>query len=179
MEKKVHYNDPFAYYTIAQSILECFSENLVIVCIGTDKCIGDCLGPLVGTLLKQSMLPIPVYGSIDSPIHALNIDKKLKSILSDHPNSYIIGIDACLGEESSIGEVHIRDFPIRPGKGVGKSLPDVGQKSIVGIIDSNEHADLFYKRSIRLSFVFDIAKVISKGILHAYYEYNYQEKKTL
>ncbi|WP_024613936.1 spore protease YyaC [Clostridium sp. Ade.TY] len=182
MEKKVHYNDPLAYYTIAQTITECFSENLVIVCIGTDKCIGDCLGPLVGTILKESMFPIPVYGSIDSPIHALNIDKKLKSILSTHPKAYIIGIDACLGDETSIGEIHIRNFAIRPGKGVGKSLPDVGQKSIVGIIDSNEHADLFYKRSIRLSFVFDIAKVISKGIIHAYYEYNNfnkQLKKTL
>lgn len=183
MEKRINYDYSLAYYSISQSIMECFSKNTVIVCIGTDKCIGDCLGPLVGTLLKDSMLPIPVYGSIDSPIHALNIDKELKTISKTHPDAYIIGIDACLGEESAIGEIHIRDFPIRPGKGVGKLLPDVGEVSIVGIIDSNNNADLFFKRSIRLSFVLNIAKVISKGIIHAYYEYNNSNniplKKTL
>ncbi|MGG7097850.1 spore protease YyaC [Clostridium sardiniense] len=176
MEKRIHHTSPLAYYNISQAILDSFSENTIIVCIGTDKCIGDCLGPLVGTLLKESLFPIPVYGSIDNPIHALNIDKQLNNITKEHPNAYILGIDACLGQESSIGEIHIRNFAIRPGKGVGKSLPDVGSKSIVGIIDSNENADLFYTRSIRLSLVLNMARVISKGILHAYYEYSNPDK---
>lgn len=28
-------------------------EDLVLLCIGTDKITGDCLGPLVGSKLKQ------------------------------------------------------------------------------------------------------------------------------
>ncbi len=171
MEKRVHHTSPLAYYYISQAIKDCICQNTVIVCIGTDKCIGDCLGPLVGTLLKENQFSLPVYGSIDTPIHALNIDKQLNLINKKHPNANIIGIDACLGKELSIGEIHIRDFAIRPGKGVGKSLPDVGTKSIVGIIDSNENSDLFYTRSIRLSLILSMAKVISKGIIHAYYEY--------
>ncbi|MEG1003586.1 spore protease YyaC [Clostridium sp.] len=170
MEIKIHHTSPLAYYSISQAIKDCFSKETIIICIGTDKCIGDCLGPLVGSILIDSSFPLPVYGSIDAPIHALNIDKKLSEITKAHPSAYIIGIDACLGQESSIGEIHIRNFAIRPGKGVGKSLPDVGSKSIVGIIDSNENADLFYTRSIRLSLVLAMAKVISKGIIHGYYE---------
>lgn len=171
MEKKVHHTSPLAYYHIAQAISDCICSDTVIVCIGTDKCIGDCLGPLVGTLLKENQFPLPVYGSVDNPIHALNIDKQLNLINKKHSNAHILGIDACLGRESSIGEIHIRDFAVRPGKGVGKSLPDVGTKSIVGIIDSNENADIFHTRSIRLSLILSMAKVISKGIIHAYYEY--------
>lgn len=179
MEIKIHHTSPLAYYDISQSIKNCFSKDTIIVCIGTDKCIGDCLGPLVGSILKDSLFPIPVYGSIDAPIHALNIDKKLSEITRAHPNAYIIGIDACLGAESSIGEIHIRNFAVRPGKGVGKSLPDVGSKSIVGIIDSNENPELFYTRSIRLSLVLSMAKVISKGIVHGYYEYKNSNKLPL
>ena len=52
---------------------------------------------------------------------------------------------------------------------MGKSLPDVGTASIIGIVDSCDNADFFSSRSIRLSLVLDMAKVISKGILYAYY----------
>ena len=86
-----------------------------------------------------------------------------------HPDACIIGIDACLGENKSIGEIHTRDYAIHPGKGVGKTLPDVGMASIIGIIDSSDNADFFSSRSIRLSIVLDMAKVISRGIIHAYY----------
>ncbi|MBP1890621.1 putative sporulation protein YyaC [Clostridium moniliforme] len=176
MEKKVHHTSPLAYYSISKSILNSISENTVIVCIGTDKCIGDCLGPLVGTILNISNFPLPVYGSIDNPIHALNLNNNLEHINKTHPNAYIIGIDACLGKESSIGEIHIRNFSIHPGKGVGKSLPEVGDKSIVGIVDSNENVDFFYNKSIRLSLIFKMANVIARGLIDAYYEYEILNK---
>ena len=41
-----------------------------------------------------------------------------------------------LGDINSIGEIHIRNYAIHPGKGVGKSFPDVGDTSIIGIVDS-------------------------------------------
>lgn len=168
MKKKVNYKSSLAYYEIANSLTKYIKNNTVIICIGTDKCIGDCLGPLVGTLLETSFFPLPVYGTISSPIHALNLEERLKVINIEHPNSYIIGIDACLGDSKSIGEIHTRDYAIRPGKGVGKNLPDVGVASIIGIIDSSDNSDFFSTRSIRLSFVLDMAKTISHGIIHSY-----------
>ena len=119
--------------------------------------------------LENNLFPLPIYGTITSPIHALNIDKRLKEINKLHPDACIIGIDACLGEIQSIGEIHTRDYAIHPGKGVGKSLPDVGMASIIGIVDSCTNADFFSSRSIRLSLVLDMAKTISKGIIYAYY----------
>lgn len=169
IKRKINYKSNLAYYEIADFIRKYLTDNSVIVCIGTDKCVGDCLGPLVGTFLEEHNFPIPVYGTLKNPIHALNLDKKLIEIKQKHPNASIIGIDACLGDSTSIGEIHTRDYPIHPGKGVGKSLPDVGIASIIGIVDSSDNAEFFTSRSIRLYFVFQMAKVISLGLIHAYY----------
>lgn len=143
-------------------------NNTVIVCIGTDKCIGDCLGPLVGSILIDNSFNLPVYGTLDSPIHALNINKRLEKIYSEHPNSKIIGIDACLGNEEDIGQVRIRNYAVHPGKGVGKTLPEVGGASIIGIVDSCSNSEFLFSRSIRLSFVMNMAKLISQAIIQAY-----------
>ena len=97
------------------------------------------------------------------------LDKKIDEIKKLHPQATIIGIDACLGDTNSIGEIHVRDYPIHPGKGVGKSLPEVGVSSIIGIVDSSDNAEFFTSRGIRLSLVFEMARVICHGLNHAYY----------
>lgn len=168
MKEVVNYKKTNAYIDIGYFLKNYLSTNTIIVCIGTDKFIGDCLGPLVGTFLKDMNFPLPVYGTIEYPIHALNIKDRIKNIYDLHPNANIIGIDACLGEESSIGDIHIRNSPIHPGKGVGKSLPEVGDYSIVGIIDCIDDAAIFTSKSIRLHFIMEMAKVISSSIMYSY-----------
>ena len=169
---KTHYKNPLAYYEIANFLKDYMDENTVIVCIGTDRCIGDCLGPLVGTFLKESFFPFPVFGTVSEPIHALNIDKKLNEIKSLYPKGNIIGIDACLGDNDSIGEIQARDYPIHPGKGVGKSLPDVGKASIIGIVDSSDSSELFTNRNIRLDLIMKLSKIVTHSVMHAYYLYS-------
>jgi putative sporulation protein YyaC len=171
LKDKVLYNSYNSHIEISNSIENYLKDDTIIVCIGTDKCIGDCLGPLVGTILMDRHFELPVYGTIKNPIHALNINNKLLEIKKKHPKSFVIGIDACLGDPNSIGEIHIRDYPINPGKGVGKTLPQVGDISIVGIVDSNEHSDFFTSRSIRLNFVMEMASAISYSIIDVYNKY--------
>ena len=140
IKRKFNYKSNLAYYEIAEFMIKYINPNSIIVCIGTDKCVGDCLGPLVGTFLEEHNFPLPVYGTLKDPIHALNLDKKLEEINKLHPNACIIGIDACLGDTNSIGEIHTRDA-----------------------------AEFFTSRSIRLHLVFEMAKVISNGLINAYY----------
>lgn len=170
---KINYKNSLAYYKLAYFLKNYIDKNSIIVCIGTDRCIGDCLGPLVGTLLKDKFFPIPVYGTIRHPIHALNIDEKLKNIKLSHPNTNIIGIDACLGDSENIGEIQVRNHPIHPGKGVGKMLPDVGDISIIGIVDSCDNNELFTNRNIRLNLIMEIANTITLALIHSYYLSNY------
>jgi putative sporulation protein YyaC len=169
---KCHYTDPLSYYKIAYFLKDYIDDKTLIMCIGTDRCIGDCLGPLVGTFLKDKKFPLNVFGTIDEPIHALNLHEKVSKITTKYPDNKIIGIDACLGDVDTIGEIQVRDFPIHPGKGVGKSLPHIGEVSIIGIIDSSDNNELFTNRNIRLNLVMNMAKVITHSIMHSYYLYS-------
>lgn len=167
-----NYKNPLAYYDLAHFLKDHIDKNTIIVCIGTDRYIGDCLGPLVGTMLKCKHFPLPVYGTISEPIHALNIESKLNEIKLLHPHNNIIGIDACLGDFEAIGEIQARDFPVHPGKGVGKSLPNVGDSSIIGIVDSNNNEGIFSNSSnIRLNLILNMAEVILYSLIHSYYLY--------
>ncbi|MBC2580234.1 spore protease YyaC [Clostridium sp. DJ247] len=166
---RVNYKNPLAYYEIACFLKYYINKDSVIVCIGTDRYVVDSLGPLVGTMLKDKNLPLPIYGTVNNPIHALNIDKKLLEIKSRHSKSNIVAVDACLGSEKTIGEIEARNYSIHPGKGVGRSLPSVGNCSIIGITNLSNSDDILSLNSVKLSFVMDMAKIITKSIIHAYY----------
>ncbi len=153
---------------LVDKLSEYVTKDSVIVCIGTDNCIGDCLGPLVGTILKDNNFPLKVYGTIDNPIHALNIHNKLETIYELHSKKNVIGIDACLGAEENIEELSIMDYGVSPGKGVGKKLPEVGECSLIGVVDSSENNDFFFSRSIRLATIMQMAKRASQILFEAH-----------
>lgn len=159
---EMKYNDNDIVNTMAKQVVNLFyrsnKSEIVIVNIGTDKCIPDALGPLVGTLSKE--LGVAMYGDLTDPIHAVNLNTKIRTILSNHPDAFIIGVDACLGESRKIGELHLRDRPIKPGAGVGKELQEVGDISIVGIVDDIDYSDLFTTRVVRLDTIYKMSSVI-------------------
>lgn len=43
------------------------SGRPVILCIGTDRLIGDSLGPITGSFLLRYGCPCPVYGTLMQP----------------------------------------------------------------------------------------------------------------
>ena len=51
-------------------------QPLIIVCIGTDRATGDCLGPLVGQYLQNHSSFCSIYGSLSRPVHAKNLKKQ-------------------------------------------------------------------------------------------------------
>jgi len=141
---------------------------IVFVCIGTDRSTGDSLGPLVGTLLEEKSIPeFHVYGTLDDPIHAVNLEEKLKSIQEMHDNPYIIGIDACLGRMKNVGMIQIGHGPVKPGAGVNKELPSVGDLHITGIVNVSGFMEFFVLQNTRLNLVMKMAKTIASGIYQA------------
>ncbi|CAG9622889.1 spore protease YyaC [Sutcliffiella rhizosphaerae] len=138
---------------------------VVIVCIGTDRSTGDSLGPLVGTKLQDKTLHhVHVYGTLDEPIHAVNLEEKLAFINQKHLNPFIIAIDACLGRLKSVGQITIGEGPVMPGAGVKKDLPPVGDIHITGIVNVSGFMEFFVLQNTRLSLVMKIAKVIAYSI---------------
>ena len=148
------------------------SRPIVLVCIGTDRSTGDSLGPLVGTLLEEKRLnSFFVYGTLEEPIHAVNLTEKLAEIMSRHVNPYIIGIDACLGRMKNVGIIQLGDGPVKPGAGVNKELPAVGNIHITGIVNVSGFMEFFVLQNTRLSLVMKMAKTIANGIHKASLEY--------
>ncbi|TZE83231.1 spore protease YyaC [Calorimonas adulescens] len=142
----------------------------IILCIGTDKWIGDSLGPFVGYFLKKNLYPGPVYGTLENPVHAINLYDTLKEIKKRHPYSNLVAVDACLGEPINVGKIVLNNRPIYPGKGVGKMMPAVGDISIVGIVDEYNSYNL---HNIRLDLIVNMAETICNGILQSIDANNY------
>ena len=141
-------------------------RELVWVCVGTDRVTGDSLGPFVGTMLTEAGVP-NVYGTIDHPVHALNLAETLERIKEAHPDACIVGIDACLGKEESVGSMELRDGALEPGAGIGKTLPSVGDYSIIGVVNSGGPMGYVMLRNTRLSLVIKMAKSITDFILRS------------
>lgn len=140
----------------------------VFVCIGSDRVTGDSLGPLVGTSLFQAdLFPYPVYGTLDYPIHALNLKDAMRFIKRSHPGSPVIAIDASLGTKRHQNYITISTGSICPGAGVDKKLMEVGDISITGIINISGQYSQLILQSTRLSTVIMLADCISQGIMLA------------
>lgn len=143
-------------------------NNVVVLCIGTDRATGDCLGPLVGNRLKAALPSIPVYGTLEHPVHALNLEDTIKTIYSENRNPYIIAIDASLGIKEHIGYATISNKPLSPGKGVNKKLPAIGNLSITGIVNIAGFPNSVLLQSTRLHTVVTLADCIGTA-LHSYF----------
>lgn len=153
---RIKYDDKNALFELTTQISKIIDDDTVIICIGTDRCILDSLGPVVGKILESMNIKNTIYGIIGETINALNINEKLEYIKSMHPTSKIVAIDACVGSKRSIGQIHVYKGPIIPGEGVGKSLPSIGDYSIIGIVSDS---DLFSSKD--LNFVVNMAEVIA------------------
>ncbi len=146
----------------------CISDKTpVILCIGTDRATGDCLGPLVGEKLNFIDDRFIVIGSLSAPVHALNIRRVIQDIYENIPNPYIIAVDAALGVSNHVGFITLSDSPLAPGKGVNKKLPIIGDVSITGIVNvsgANSHNLL---QSTRLSVVMKLSDCIADAIKYS------------
>lgn len=111
-------------------------KEIVVICIGTDRSTGDAYGPLVGTFLSEMELShLTVYGTVDHPVHGMNLESALQKIASWHKDAFIIAVDAALGKPENMEKILFSLKPLRPGAGVGKNLTEVGNCSIVGVVN--------------------------------------------
>jgi len=141
------------------------SRNLVILCIGTDRSTGDSLGPLTGTLLKKTgLLPAEIIGNIHNPVHASNLQEIIEKINNKYSNPFIIAIDAGLGKQSSVGYIDVKKGPLKPGTGVNKQLPEIGDMHITGLVNVGGYMEYLVLQSTRLSIVLKMAETISSAL---------------
>ena len=152
---------------VANYLIEQNLGNFLIFCVGTPKLVGDSLGPRIGTKLNSlENFGVPIYGTLDSPIHALNLKVKLAEVQKIHSGKKIIAIDASVGTPLLVGGVYIEKKPLMTGKGVNKVLPLVGDYVISGCMGIYKYdvAETANNLNTSASFVDEMADTITKGI---------------
>jgi putative sporulation protein YyaC len=150
------------YHTFSHMTL---NKEIIVVCVGTDRSTGDSLGPLVGTNLKKINTPaLKIYGTLSEPVHALNLEETLIRIAEQHKNPFVVAIDACLGQLSSVGYIQVGYGPVKPGAGVKKDLPPVGDIHITGIVNVGGFMEYFVLQNTRLSLVINMAEIIANSL---------------
>ncbi len=182
---RIHMEDPLAVAKFSWDLAKRMDrdgvtcgDHIVLLCIGTDRSTGDCLGPLIGTKLNSCQQKyFKVYGTLDQPVHASNLNKKLEEILKKYENAYIIAVDACLGSMENVGCVNIGDGALQPGAGVNKSLPPVGNLHITGVVNVGGYLEYMVLQNTRLNIVMKMADLIVDGLLRTVSQYSLMETR--
>lgn len=176
-EAKVSADEPGAAGRIGDALASALAgliqggEDLVFVCIGTDRSTGDALGPLVGSFLAEGEAhPFFVYGTLDQPVHASNLRETLDWLHNRHRHPRVVAVDACLGRVDSVGTVTVGRGALRPGAGVNKTLPSVGDVYVTGVVNVGGFMEYFVLQNTRLGLVVRMARVIAAGMRQAAFE---------
>lgn len=161
---RIEYTDRSAPQQLAHHIQHLLSriddrfDEVVVLCIGTDRSTGDSLGPIVGSKLHRLSLPhIRVFGTLDHPVHAVNLEDTMEEIEREHKGAPVIAIDACLGQLSHVGKISLLDGPLKPGAAVKKNLPEVGHFHITGIVNIGGFMEYFVLQNTRLGIIMKMA----------------------
>ena len=142
-------------------------QPLVFLCIGSDRATGDSLGPIIGYKLKQRHLSSAyVYGTLEEPVHAKNLSEIIREIHDTFDKPFIVAIDASLGKASHVGYFTLGEGALKPGAGVGKDLPHVGNLYITGIVNLSGFLENSLLQTTRLHTVMSLADKISTGICY-------------
>ena len=137
-------------------------ERPVVLCIGSDRVTGDCLGPIVGQMLVEKNANAYVYGTLARPVTALNLEEAVQHIKAEHSEKKVLAIDSSVGRNQDVGKIRVSFGSIAPGSADGKKLPKVGDVSITATVTDPRKVPL---SAVRLGTVYALADRIASRIL--------------
>lgn len=170
---KIPFNEPAVMQRLSQKLEHYLAplphdRRIVVVCVGTDRSTGDSLGPLVGTSLTREFSPhFDLYGTLDDPVHAMNLGETLLKVTRNSRHPFVIAVDACLGQVSSVGCIQLGSGPVHPGAGVNKELPPVGDIHLTGIVNVGGFMEYFVLQNTRLNLVMKMSEIIAQSLRKA------------
>lgn len=148
-------------------------RDIILVCIGSDRATGDCLGPIVGHKINLSHQrreggsgknKFQVFGTLEKPVHAKNLEATINLIQLYHPDALVIAVDASLGIMEHVGYVTLGEGHLCPGVGVDKELPAIGDIFITGIVNLSGFSGQMLLQTTHLNLVMQLADFISLGL---------------
>ena len=84
---------------------------------------GDSLGPVIGYKLnKLCGREVTIIGSLEHPVHAVNLIQTLHWISLRKDKPILVAIDASIGMTEHVGYITLSNRPLKPGQAVDKDL---------------------------------------------------------
>lgn len=137
----------------------------VFLCVGSSRCVSDCLGPIVGELLiKKYNISAFVYGNMDTNVTVKNIDEFVSFIRKEHPLSPIVLIDSSVGNEDEVGMVKFCKGGVIPGGYTHQRTQILGDYSLTSIVTTTGTDQLIFLRSTTLKMVWKTSLFIADAI---------------
>ncbi len=116
-------------------------SDIVILCVGTSRLIGDSVGPVVGqklTRLLEEKENVKIYGTTKRNLNLKNAKQILEEINSIYQNPFIITIDAALGPKELVEMVFVGTGKVQIGKALGQSMEYFSHLIMKGIVGENK-----------------------------------------
>ena len=153
-------------------------DNIVFLCIGTDRITGDCFGPIVGSILMNKLknynIPnMDVIGCLEDNISFEKIENRLSSQISTYKNPLIISIDAALSNKNNVGEIFVKNSGIELGKSLNKKQKIFGDISIKAVVGKNmkcNQENFRILQNIPLNKVMKLSNLVANGIIDVMYK---------
>lgn len=172
LSPRIPHDHPHAQELVARAVRHALgalgspgAREVVVLCIGTDRSTGDALGPLVGSLLRDTAgMEARVLGTLDEPVHAGNLHAFLDQLRHGPRHRVVLAIDAALGQSEQVGTICVGRGPIRPGAGVSKELPWVGHLHVTGTVNVGGYMEQMVLHNTRLSLVMKMSRAIAGGL---------------
>lgn len=145
-------------------------NEVLFLCVGTDRITGDCFGPIVGTKLSKELEEynfsnINIYGTLENP---LNYEKVEKIIQQINEKVCLIVIDAALSKKENIGKIFVSNQKTILGKGLNKNKLEIGDISVKAVVGKDYKIPQYnFKvlQNISLNAVISLSEIVSKGII--------------
>ena len=155
----VYANFNFEFNKVIKRVNEKRYSDLIFICIGTNKIVGDSFGPIIGEILKRNVKDrkIKVIGDLTNNINSKNIKN-------------IISIDSALSNSIEPGNVFIIKKGLVPGSALNKKATAIGNIAIKGIVAKDEKSlikNYYNLKNADYKLILKFSKNISKIILQS------------
>ena len=148
-------------------------SNIIFLCIGTDRLIGDSFGPFVGnrlTKLFRDAERLNVIGTLENNISVSNINAVINNIKNTYTNPFIIAIDAALSRPENVEKIVVSEGPLLLGSSLNRRGIQVGDMNIRGIVGKNcrnANQNLIVLQTVPLNRIINMADIVSTGIYNS------------
>lgn len=154
-----------------------FTE-VIFLCVGTNRLVGDMVGPIVGEKLmnkvhhkriqKLNNREIVVYGNMQHTLNLKNANEIIQYLQYKYKRPFIITIDAALGSEDMIEKILIGSGKIEIGKALENEIQyqsNIYIKGIVGKYSTVVEENMNTLKSANIASIQRISNIIYDGII--------------